>query len=518
MTILKVAAYSNPITAPVMLLATTMQIPVNIISSAKKCLGQAKDFVLNSIPVAQLFLFAAIGYYIFDKTSKVGHYVFDKPKATQTAEETIQVNPEATEEEKQNKLNELEINMRYDADARKALDGKNAEKQNLLQQAAQEGNVEAVKIMVNGSHSTLLATALDVAQHPVLNGADALVNVTNAVLNKVSPKLGDVLPDRTINQGATAEEINNVDNEGKTLLHIAAEKFNTEKGLEVIAKTVKKGGDLGKRDDKGDTPVVKALENKALTQEVEPKKIVKVLTENGKQITKAVAPIAQNPEKAELIKPVVEFAMGKNGVIFNRDNAEKSLADTLDNAVNANNTEVVKALIPTINNLETAEDIKAAMPELSKELEVRQEALVNPCNKNPLELLALGRGSGVKAPDVKDYIENPTVPKAHKVLAVAAVLPNAQAIINEAIIETAVSTTSKVVGWMGDFLAAVGEEMGKGLTADNGDFTANTSPINYSVAQTSSWMLQSVAQTLAIAGSENMGFDSTQLALEWVKE
>jgi ankyrin repeat protein len=472
--IIKIAAYSNPITATVMLSATTIQIPITIISSAKKYLAQAKDFVLNSIPAAQLFLLAAIGYYVFDTTSKVGHYVFDMPKATQTPEEAIQVNPEASKEENQNKLNELEINMRYEEQARDALSKVNEEGQNLLGQAAKQGNVEAVEIMVDGPHATVGATVTDWAQQPVLNFADTLVNGSKAVLNAVSPKLGDTVPDRTVNQGATAKEINHPDNNGQTLLHIEAKNFKTAKGLPVIEKTVKRGGDLGKQDNEGNTPVVKALENEALMKAVSPTAVVKVLTDNGNKLTEAVAPIVNNSAKSELIKPVVEFAEQKNGYIFGRDNAEKLLAGTLDNAVNAKNTLVVKELIPTIHNLATTSKIKDAIPDLAKEIEVREEALTNPCNQNPLKIAATGaRDSGIKLSDVKNYMENETVPASHKVLAAAALLPSTQDMLNKAVVDTAVSTTSKVIGWAGDFLAAVGEELGKAITLDNSDFTTD---------------------------------------------
>lgn len=525
----KAAAYSNPITATVMLSATTIQIPVAIISSVKKYLSQAKDFVLNTPLGIQLFLFAAIGYYIFDKTSKVGHYVFDMPKATMSLLEAIKVNPQDTEKDKAEKIAQVVINTRYDAQARTDQKEINEEGQKPIQQSAKVGNFEVVKEQLCGPHDGIIAIAQDIAKQPVLNGADLIGNTTKVLVSKLSPKLGEMLPDRTINQGATAEEINHTDNHGQNLLHTIAENSQNASNLDLAAKAVKKGGDLGKQDNDGNTPLVYGLKNKALTQNVEPKQIVKVLTENGKQITEAVAPIAQNEKKAELIGPVIEFAIGENGVIFKRDNAEKLLAPTLENAVKAKNTEVVKALIPTINNLATADQVKAAMPALSKELEVREEALANPCNKNPLEILAVGRGAGIKAADVKDYMNNPTVPTSHKVLTAVAVLPNAQAIINEAIIEKTVSTTSKVIGWAGDFLAEVGKEMGKGLTADSENFTANTaqddvapnyytSPINYLVAPNSSWMLQSVAQNLAIAGEDNTGFNSAQFALEWVKE
>ena len=511
MTILKIAAYSNPITAPVMLLATTIQIPVAIISSAKKCLAQAKDFVLNSIPAAQLFLVAAIGYYVFDKTSKVGHYVFDKPVATKSLQDSI--NLSASPEENKKNLKQVDINMRYDTEAREALAKTNEKGQNPLQQAAEQKNFEAVDIMLSGPHDGAIATALNVAKQPVLNFADAFVNGTKKVINAVAPesmapKLVEALPDCTVNQGATAEEINHADNNGQTLLHIAAENFNTAKGLQVIAKTVKKGGDLGKNDKEGNTPLVKGLENKDLTAAVNPTAVVKVLTADGNKLTEAAAPIAKNADKAELIKPVVEFAEQKNGVIFGRDNAGKLLEDTLQNAVAAKNTEVVKALIPTINNIAIAEDTKAQMPALTKEIEVREEAIANPCNKNPLEIAATGaRDSGIKLSDAKNYMENPTVPTSHKVLAAAALLPNVQTMVNEAIIESAVSTTSKVIGWAGNFLADVGEELGKAIILDYSDL-ATTTPQDYATSTSThtpainpyscSWMIESVSAKFAI--------------------
>lgn len=523
--LIKVAAYSNPTTAAVMLSATTIQIPVAIIASVKKYLGQAKDFLINNTPIGvQLAILAVAGYYISNTSSKVGHYIFDMPKATQSLQDSINLS-DLPEENKKN-LEQVTINMRYNTEAREALAQTNEKGENPLQQAAEQANVEAVQIMLEGPHDGIIATAIDLAKHPVLNGADVLVNVTNAVLNKVSPKLGDMLPDRTINSGATAEEINHADNNGQTLLHIEAEKFTTAKGLQVITTTVKKGGDLGKQDNEGNTPLVKGLENTALTNAVKPTAVVKALTENGKQLTKAAAPIAQNADKAELIKPVVEFAQQQNGYIFGRDNAEKLLAGTLTNAVKAKNIAVVKELIPTVNNLPTADQVKTAMPELTKEIEVREEAIANPCNENPLKIAATGaRDNGIKLTDVKNYIENETVPTSHKVLAAVAVLPSAQNMVNEAIIETAVSATSKVIGWAGDFLAAVGEELGKGITQESitDIFSASTAQ-DHAAAHTytpkinigspNTWMIQNFSQPLAITGAENMGFDANEFALD----
>ena len=537
--LIKVAAYSNPATASVMLSATTIQIPVMIISSAKKYLAQAKDFVLSSSPAVQLFLFAAIAYHVFDKTPKIGHYVFDKPIATKSLQDSI--NRSDSPEENKKNLKQVDINMRYDIEAREALAQTNEKGENPLQQAAAGGNFEAVEIMLSGPHDGVIATTLDVAKQPVLNFADTLVNGTKKVINAVTPesiatKLVEALPDRAINQGATAEEINHADNKGQTLLHIEAENFNTAKDLQVIAKTVKKGGDLGKQDKEGNTPLVKGLENEALkaavkptAAAVKPTAVVKVLTDNGKKLTEAAAPIVNNSDKSALITSVVEFAEQKNGVIFGRDNAGKLLEGTLNNAVEAKNTKVVKALIPSMNNKTIANDIKAQMPALKKEVEVREEALDNPCNQNPLKIATTGaRDSGIKLSDVKNYMENETVPASHKFLAAAVLLPNAQTMVNDAIIETAVSTTSKVVGWMGDFLAAVGEELGKTLEQESitdsfssnaaQDYAASAAASTYTpvVNPYSSWMLQNVielAPTKQLSTLTGAEFDSNNSEL-----
>jgi ankyrin repeat protein len=52
-----------------------------------------------------------------------------------------------------------------------------------------------------------------------------------------------------------------VDDNGKTFLHSAAENFETAADLKVIEKAIKRGGNVTKIDNEGNTPLVLSLEN-----------------------------------------------------------------------------------------------------------------------------------------------------------------------------------------------------------------------------------------------------------------
>ena len=480
MTILKVAAYSNPITAPVMLLATTMQIPVNIISSAKKCLGQAKDFMLNSIPVAQVFLIAAIGYYVF--------------------------------------RNDLNDAMYHDKNAQKLLNQVNAKGLNSPQQMAKDGDFEALGPIVRGFNNLT-----NILKHPIRSIGDGILHYLG--LDKL-PGVGD----RTIYKGLTAEQINQQvaaegEDKGKTIVHLAASTFKNQQDLQEIEEMHARGADPSIEDQNGKTATDLAFENPQA--EVAGKDLIEVFTNHGEHVgitmgraieqdnNKQVDAHFENAEsknwsigglnigpnntKALLTKtdkdgmqPLDHAIQKENLPVINRlqNNkifAEKEQAVEVSKLVDQNLTEenikLETTLLQNTNDKKTVEQIKDAVihPELTTLCEQREEAIDSFYNQDFSTQVAKHIVSSYlpHIPDgslgeLNNFVQNPTVPTSQKAMSVLLSLPNTQAMVNEVIIEKAVSTTSKVVGWMGDFLAAVGDELGKGLTADSGDFSANT--------------------------------------------
>jgi uncharacterized protein (DUF4415 family) len=529
----------NPITASVMLSATTIQIPVTIISSAKKYLAVAKDFVLNSIPAAQLFLFAAIAYYVFHSN-------------TTSYEEVVKGI-------KNGNHNSLKDAMRHDKNAQDVLNQVNEEGLNLPQANAASGDFAALKTIVQGLHNGMVDTTVDIITHPLANIADASLHSTGA----------DKLPgveDRTIYKGLTAEQINqqvSVEgaHEGKTVAHLAASTFQNKKDLKVINEMQKRGANPSIEDKNGKTTMDLAFENNK--KEVSDKDVVEVFTNHGEHFSTTMNR-AIDQDKTVQVDAHFKNAESKNWTIFGLNigpnNAEKLLTqadkdgtqplthaitkgnlpviDRLqDNKVFAKNEQAVEVsklvdakpteenikleieLLKNTNDKETVEAVKAAVtnPELTTLCDQREEAISSVYNADFLTQVAnqavapylpndLKKGS---LGELSNFVQNPTAPTAQKVTAVLTSLPNAPDMVNKAIIDTAMSTTSKVIGWAGDFLAAVGEELGKTL-AQESDFSANTST-DYAASTTStytpainpysSWMIQDVAVSLAIGSN-----------------
>ena len=159
------------------------------------------------------------------------------------------------------------------------------------------------------------------------------------------------------------------------------------------------------------------------------------------------------------------------------------MSKLVDQNLTEENIKLETTLLQNTNDKKTVEQIKDAVihPELTTLCEQREEAIDSFYNQDFSTQVAKHIVSSYlpHIPDgslgeLNNFVQNPTVPTSQKAMSVLLSLPNTQAMVNEVIIEKAVSTTSKVVGWMGDFLAAVGDELGKGLTADSGDFSANT--------------------------------------------
>jgi hypothetical protein len=78
----------------------------------------------------------------------------------------------------------------------------NEEGQNSLHKAVELKNFEAAKVIITGPHEDVADILVDVMRHPVLNGADLVVNSLKKLLSLIAPKLASMLPDRTINPGA----------------------------------------------------------------------------------------------------------------------------------------------------------------------------------------------------------------------------------------------------------------------------------------------------------------------------
>ncbi|MCP5369286.1 MAG: hypothetical protein H6909_01145 [Rickettsiaceae bacterium] len=504
-TAITVSMYSNPMTPFILLMSTTIKVPTMVISCAAKYLVKAKDYILNMAPIAQLAILAAIGYEMF----KVGNYTFSKPVVTKSLADAIEVNDKE-------QINNITV---YEKDANKAQEELNEEGQNPLQQAAIKGDFESADRMLSGPHDGLIATTLDVIKHPIRNTTDAVVNnIVKPVIGSISPALANQIPDRTINPGANSKIINHTDNQGNNFVLNAAANFNTKTDLNVIAKAIAKGGDVTIKNKVGDTALVRSLENDQ--KNVKPTQVVKVFTDNGTKLTKAAEPIVQNPAKAALIKPVVDYALEQNGLICGRDNSQKLLEPSLKPAIEAKNLEVVKELhrgkvniqdnntvevsklvdnqptesnikfetklLQNVNNQETVQQIKNVVTqEELKTLCAQKEGALNNLYNDPVEafieqnLFTTENTSKFTLTELNEFVGNPTVSTGQKVAAVAVSLPNVPNMVNQAVFNTTVGffgdMLNKASNLVIDVLGAVGQEM------QNQEI--DTSTINYNVSQ-----------------------------------
>ncbi len=484
-----------------LLLSTTKQVPVAIIKTITGSLNSAKDLFINIESIIRLALITAVGYYVLPKLSVINDYIFSKPVANKSSMEAVETKDQR----------EVELINRYNQTAREGQEELNEEGQNSLQKAVELKNFEAAKVIITGPHENVVDILVDVTWHPILNGADLVVNNVKKLLSLISPKLATILPDYTINPGATAEEINHTDNNGKTFLHSAAKNFETIKDLKIIEKAIKRGGDVTKIDHEGNTALVLGLEN--MQQEVIATKIVKVLTANGEKLTEAALPIASDVSKSELVEPVVEYAMQQNGYIFGRNNSGDLLTSLLGPAIKAKNFEVIKKLheggvaiqskqaikvsklidntklneenlqfeiklLQNINDKEIVEKIKdevsgAILKTLCSQ---RANALESVYNQNPIKIVAEQVIPAYKANDytltkLNDFLQNPTVPTTKKVAAVAASLPNTPSLVNETIVNAAISHVSKVADCLNKIVVAFDNAVRQGYAAIS-DFEA----------------------------------------------
>lgn len=475
----KIVLKGNRETVLPLLSSTTMQVPGAIIKTITKSLNSAKDLFINIGSIIQLVLITAVGCYILPKLLAINDYIFSKPIANKSSMEALETKD----------LKEIELINRYNGTAREGQEELNEEGQNSLQKAVALKNFEAAKVIITGPHENVADILVDVMRHPVLNGADIVVNNVQKLLSLIAPRLAGMLPDHTINLGATVEEINHADDNGKTFLHSAAENFETAYDLEVIEKAVKRGGDVTKIDNEGNTPLVLGLEN--MQQEVIATKIVKVLTANGEKLTEAALPIVSDVSKSELVEPVVEYAMQQNGYIFGRNNSGDLLTSLLVPAIKAKNLEVIRKLheggvaiqgkhaikvsklidntpklneenlqfeiklLQTINDKEIVEKIKndvniAVLKTLCSQ---REDALESPYNQNPVKIAAQQAMPSYERNDytltkLNEFIQNPTVLISKKVAAVAASLPNAPSLVNETIVNAAIAYIGKASNWL----------------------------------------------------------------------
>jgi hypothetical protein len=478
-----------------LLLSTTMEVPVAIINTITKSLNSAKDLFINIGSIIQLVLITAVGCYILPKLSAINDYIFSKPVANKSSMEAVE-----TKDQK-----EVELINRYNETARDGQKELNEEGQNSLHKAVELKNFEAAKVIITGPHEDVADILVDVMRHPVLNGADLVVNSLKKLLSLIAPKLASMLPNRTINPGATAEEINHVDDNGKTFLHSAAENFETAADLKVIEKAIKRGGNVTKIDNEGNTPLILSLEN--AQTEVPATKIVKVLTVNGEKLAEAALPIVSDVNKAELVESVVEYAVQQNGYIFGRNNSGNLLTPLLVPAIKAKNLEVIKKLyeggvdiqgkqaikasklidstslneenlqfetklLQNINDKEIVEKIKDAVNvEMLKTLcSQREAALESPYNQNLIKIVAKQAISTYERNDytltkLNEFLQNPTVSTAKKVTAVAASLPNTPSLVNNAIVNATIPHTGKAADWLNKIFIAFDNAIKQGYAS-----------------------------------------------------
>lgn len=479
-----------------LLLSNTKEVPIAIINTIAKSLNSTKNLFVNIGSIIQLVLITAVGYYILPKLSAINDYIFSKPVASKSSIEAVE-----TKDQK-----EIELINRYNRTAREGQEEVNEEGQNALQRAVELKNFEAAKAIITGPHEDAVNIVIDVIRHPVLNGADLIVNNIKKLVGLIDPKLSAMLPDRAINPGAIAEEINHTDNKGKTFLHSAAENFETAYDLEVIEKAIKRGGDVTKIDHEGNTALVFGLEN--MQQEVIATTIVKVLTANGEKLTEAALPIVSDVGKAELVEPVVEYAMQQNGYIFGRNNSGELLTSLLVPAIKAKNLEVIKKLYeggvsiqgkqaikvsklidntPRLNEENLQFEIKLLQNINDKEIikkikddvdiavlktlcSQREKALESLYNQNPVKIAVPQAMSSYERNDysfskLNEFLQNPTVPTTKKVAAVAASLPNTPRLVNDAIVNATILYTGKAADWFNKIFVAFDNAIKQGYAS-----------------------------------------------------
>ena len=371
--------YSNPITTTLMLSATTIQIPVTIISSAKKYLGAAKDFVVNSIPAAQLFLFAAIGYYVFSSTkisyenieAAINDMTHQKNEAdvnniaNQTEEAINDMDNEAninnatnSSQSKTSNTSDnnsykrtIEESFRLNSNAQILLSKQNAEGLNLAHQAALKANFFALRVIVRGLHNNYSNTLKDIWKHPITNFANSLLHFTG--LDKL-PLVGD----RTMYTGLTAAQINQQisvegEHKGKTVTHLAASTFRNKQDLKELEEMYARGADPSIEDQNGKTATDLAFEN--TQHEVSPAQIIETFTNHGKHFAKPLNR-AIDQDNTRQTDAHFENAESKNWTIFGLNigpnNAKKLLTQEDQDGTQPLDHAIKKGNLPVIGRLQ----------------------------------------------------------------------------------------------------------------------------------------------------------------------
>lgn len=355
-----------------------------------------------------------------------------------------------------------------DTNAKNIINHINERGLNLPQQAANKGNFQAVEIMLNGVHNSMMATMQDMIQNPthIMDIVLHLTGVDNSVFIE-NRKIFEGLTDQQINQ-----KILTGVHAGETLLHIEAQSFSTMQDLMVIEQTVQKGGDVTSKDKNGNNALVHALQN--TQQRVKAINVVKAFTADGKYFVEVALPIVTDLNQAELIKPIIEYAK-------KQDNAQELLKPLVEAAIISENLEVIKQLhkngvelqdqqilkvsqlieenlnsenldfqIKLLRNIDNKEVIKAienivTAPELVALCQARELAIDSKFNQNFIQILTknsiFGYGEqGMNISALADFVQNKTVPIGQKFIAIAASLPNAHTLLCQFLIEKVCDT------------------------------------------------------------------------------
>ncbi len=350
-----------------------------------------------------------------------------------------------------------------DTNAKNVINHINEQGLNLPQQAANKGNFQAVEIMLNGVHNGMMATMQDMIQNPthIMDIVLHLTGVDNSVFIE-NRKIFEGLTDQQINQ-----KILTGTHAGETLLHIEAQSFKNMQDLVIIEQTVQKGGDVTSKDKNGNTALVQALQN--IQHRVKAINIVKTFTADGKYLVKAALPIVTDLNKAELIKPIIEYAkkqgntqellkplveaaiisenlevikqLHKNGVEL-QDQQILKVSQLVEENLNSENLDFQIKLLGNINNKEVIKAIENVVtaPELVELCHARELALDSKFNQSFIQILtqnaSFGYGKqGMNVSALADFVQNKTVPIAQKFVAIAASLPSAHILLGEFLIE-----------------------------------------------------------------------------------
>lgn len=447
--VFRIAASSKPIAAASALLSTAIILPVNKIISALK-------YFIQTITWEDIKAVGALWTLTY-KACAV------KKISYQEASKVLEIG------DNQNLKKAIYLNI----NAQNVINHQNEQGLNLSQQAAVNGNFEAVEIMLNSPHNGMLATLQDIISNPT--------HIMDIVLHLAEVDNSIFIENRKVFEGLTKEQINakiiTGPHSGETLLHIEAQSFKTMQDLMVIEQTVQKGADVTNQDKNGNTALVQALEN--IQARVKAINVVKVFTAEGKQLVEAALPIVVNPSKAELIKPVIAYAktldnaeelltlfiqpavisgnlevikaLYKNGIELNDEQIVK-VSKLIDNNLNPENLDFEVKLLRNINDKQIIKTIQNTVTaiELVELCHAREAAIDSVFNQNFMQILTKGifcyGKKGLDVSEFVDFTKNKTVPISQKLIAIAAALPNAQTLLYEFVADKFVNIASETAG------------------------------------------------------------------------